>query len=152
MLKARHHYVSICTLLARWFFLPGQREDPLIAAGGYRRREDQVIAVKNESLIIVPREDSIRLRVGRWVQLGLLRPFDSPNEFHSEPEGLALRLPIVMTVSTFLAVVSYFEANAIGVSEERGPVIGRVLWIELRFRCFDTSRTKLIGNGDNIGD
>ena len=65
---------------------------------------------------------------------------------------LALCLPIVMTVSTFLAVVGYFEANAIGVSEERGPVIGRVLRIQLCFRCFDTSSTKLIGNGDNIGD
>lgn len=57
-----------------------------------------------------------------------------------------------MTVSTFLAVVGYFEANAIGVSKERGPVIGRVLRIELCFRCFDTGRTKLIGNGLNIGD
>jgi hypothetical protein len=57
-----------------------------------------------------------------------------------------------MTISTLLAVVGYFEANAIGVSEERCPVIGCVLRVELCFRCFDTSRTKLIGNGDNIGD
>ena len=66
--------------------------------------------------------------------------------------GLALRLPVVMAISTLLAVVGYFEANAIGVSEERGPVIGRVLGIELCFRCFDADRTKLIGNGHNISD
>lgn len=51
-----------------------------------------------------------------------------------------------------MAVVGYFEANAIGVSEERGPVIGRVLRIELCFRCFDPGRTKLVSNSHNVSD
>ena len=57
---------------------------------------------------------------------------------------------MVMTISTLLTVVCDFKANAIGVGEEGCPIVGRILWVELCFRGFDTDRTQLVGNGDNI--
>jgi hypothetical protein len=57
-----------------------------------------------------------------------------------------------MAISTLLAVISDFEANAIGVGKECCPIVGSVLSVEFFFRSLDTSRTKLIGNCHNISD
>ena len=57
-----------------------------------------------------------------------------------------------MAIATFLAVVCDFEANAIGVSQEGGPIVGSVLGVEFCFRRFDTGRTKLVGNSHNVSD
>ncbi len=55
-----------------------------------------------------------------------------------------------MAIPAFLAVVGNFKANAIGIGEEGRPIVWRVLRVELRFRCLDPKRTKLIGNRGNI--
>lgn len=66
-------------------------------------------------------------------------------------EGLALALPIVMTISALLAVVCDFEAKTIGVSEERSPVVGGVLKIQLRLGRLDAERAQAGSDGSNVG-
>jgi hypothetical protein len=49
-----------------------------------------------------------------------------------------------MAISALLAVVGYFKADTIGVSEECGPIVRSVLGVELCFRSLYAKRTKLI--------
>jgi len=56
-----------------------------------------------------------------------------------------------MTFSTLQTVVCDFEANAIGVGEERCPIVRSVLSVELCLRRLDAGATKLSGYGSNFG-
>ena len=60
-------------------------------------------------------------------------------------------LPIVMALSTLQTVVRNFESNAIGVGEERCPIVRSVLRVELCLRRLDAGATKLSGYGCHFG-
>ena len=60
-------------------------------------------------------------------------------------------LPIVMAFSTLQTVVCDFESNAIGIGEERRPIIRSVLRVELCLRRLDAGATKLSGYGSHFG-
>lgn len=56
-----------------------------------------------------------------------------------------------MAIAALLAIVCNLEANAIGVTEERRPIVRRVLRIGLCRRSFDARRAQLLRNIDDIG-
>lgn len=59
--------------------------------------------------------------------------------------------PIVMAFSTLEPVVCDLDANAIGISEERCPVVGRILSVELCLRCLNADAAKLSGYRRDFG-